>query len=374
MTEKNQDEFSFDFVDEDRKQSTAKGKKEVLDGSTFIGEKQTANQFESYSIIKIHRSQIKNADYNPRFISEAARGKLKNNIKMIGLLGPITWNTRTGNIVSGHQRMWVMDSLMKTKDYEIQVAAVDLDEQTEKAQNVFMNNPLAQGDFDLELLEKMFKEHQVNFEAAGFTVGEIHKMLGDSPLVDQAEAMEEFAEKTREAQEMYANIQNSVNFRDDTDYYNVIVWSCYEERSMFAYFMGIEDDRFIDGKTLWTALESAGIVISDMDNMDIDAYEQNHGKKCFPMTIDPCPQCGGRHELSIVRQYTTDEKVAGRYTHWSFCSEKGEPILLAPTKEEISIANAERARIKKAIDEADFTSTEGEEESDEESDGDESEE
>jgi ParB-like chromosome segregation protein Spo0J len=50
------------------------------------------------------RSKIHNAPYNPRFITDEAKRKLKGSIKRNGLLAPPTWNIRTGNIVGGHQR------------------------------------------------------------------------------------------------------------------------------------------------------------------------------------------------------------------------------------------------------------------------------
>lgn len=61
-------------------------------------------------------------------------------------------NKRTGlTVVSGHQRLSVMDELQKydptTKenDYKIRVDVIDVDEKQEKELNILCNNPNAQG-------------------------------------------------------------------------------------------------------------------------------------------------------------------------------------------------------------------------------------
>ena len=47
--------------------------------------------------------------YNPRIIGEGAEKRLRAFIKKHGLFGTIIWNERTGNIVSGHQRLKALD-------------------------------------------------------------------------------------------------------------------------------------------------------------------------------------------------------------------------------------------------------------------------
>ncbi len=65
---------------------------------------------------RIHRSKIKNAPYNPRSIDDHARKKLHHNLKKKGLLDALVWNKRTGNLVSGHQRLSILDDLSATGD------------------------------------------------------------------------------------------------------------------------------------------------------------------------------------------------------------------------------------------------------------------
>lgn len=106
----------------------------------------------------IEREKIKNAPYNPRFMTDQARDKLRENLMTRGLMGGLVWNKRTGNLVSGHQRIKAIDMCEKTGDYMITVTVVDLTLKEEKAQNIFMNNSLAQGEPEEEKLLEILKE------------------------------------------------------------------------------------------------------------------------------------------------------------------------------------------------------------------------
>ena len=82
--------------------------------------------------ITIQRSQINFASYNPRRLSDTAKKKLKANLKRIGLAGGIVWNETTGNLVSGHQRLSIIDEIEKynpdthENDYPIRVEVLQL--------------------------------------------------------------------------------------------------------------------------------------------------------------------------------------------------------------------------------------------------------
>lgn len=118
----------------------------------------SSNPYEKYEIVKMHRAAVKNAPYNPRTISDRARAKLKANIKKNGLLDPLIVNKKTMHLVSGHQRLSVLDSLMKTEDYELTIALVDMDDKTEKEQNIFMNNTSVMGEFDSAGIAAMMED------------------------------------------------------------------------------------------------------------------------------------------------------------------------------------------------------------------------
>src|SRR3989304_6283669 len=162
-------------------------------------EELTLTQFEGFVCEVRRRSELKNAPYNPRRISDAARKKLRNGIKKLKLLGPVQWNKRTGNLVGGHQRLSILDQMETKPDYLLTVAVVDLDEKQEKEANLLLNNWSAQGDWDPEKLNEMLPG--LDLEATGFDDADVMRMLGDQ--VDNAEAqkLEEMADRLRAGRE-----------------------------------------------------------------------------------------------------------------------------------------------------------------------------
>jgi hypothetical protein len=153
-----------------------------------MAKKSKIAQAESRIIL---RSQINFASYNPRSISEYARKKLKANLKEVGLLGGIVWNEETGNLVSGHQRVGIIDEVnrynheTKENDYEIRVDVTHLSMKKEKEQNMLMNNPKVQGDFVSEILRELANDGDaVDFEAAGFDDFDL-ELYGITPITDE---------------------------------------------------------------------------------------------------------------------------------------------------------------------------------------------
>lgn len=107
---------------------------------------------------QVERSKINFASYNPRKITLEARKQLKANLKRMGLMGGIVWNEATGNLVSGHQRLSIIDEVNHYPDkgdYLIEVEVVHLSEKEEKEQNLFMNNRSVQGEFDDDMLRDL---------------------------------------------------------------------------------------------------------------------------------------------------------------------------------------------------------------------------
>lgn len=137
---------------------------------------------------EVMRSQINFASYNPRKLSEDARKRLKANLKRIGLAGGIVWNEATGNLVSGHQRLSILDEIQKfnpnTKDndYPIRVEVLRLTEKEEKEQNIFMNSATAQGEFDSDLLAAMLPD--IDIDLAGLDSSDISIMMAEAPTFD----------------------------------------------------------------------------------------------------------------------------------------------------------------------------------------------
>lgn len=141
--------------------------------------------------VELKRSAIRFASYNPRKISEESRKTLKRGIKKFGLVGGIVVNKRTGfTVVSGHQRLSVMDELQKynpdTKenDYRIRVDVVDMDEKSEKELNILANNPNAQGTWDYDALRELVPD--IDYKDAGLTDADLN-MIGCDFLLQTEE-------------------------------------------------------------------------------------------------------------------------------------------------------------------------------------------
>ena len=133
-------------------------------------------------VVEINRSAIHLASYNPRVISSDAKKALKRIVKKYGLIGGIVVNKRTGlTVVSGHQRITVMDELQKydrkTKenDYKLRFDVIDVDEKIEKELNIAMNNPNAQGSWDRDKLAEMIPG--IDYKDVGLTEADL-SLLG----------------------------------------------------------------------------------------------------------------------------------------------------------------------------------------------------
>jgi len=110
---------------------------------------------QKFEVQFLDRKDLKNAPYNPRKINKTNKEALGKAINELGLLEPLVWNKRTGNLVSGHQRLAIIDSQTGHSDYQLDVAVVDLSEKDEAKANIALNNRSLQGDFNFLKLKDM---------------------------------------------------------------------------------------------------------------------------------------------------------------------------------------------------------------------------
>jgi ParB-like chromosome segregation protein Spo0J len=226
-------------------------------------EKQT--EYQKFVVETIHRSEIKNAPYNPRQISDYSRKKLRDSLGKMGLVQPICWNKRTGHIVGGHQRVAALDDLERTMDYSMSVAVVDVDLKTEKELNVFLNNTNAQGDWDLEKLNTLLKDAEIELENTGFDLGDVYQLFGESPEAAENSAIEVMAEQLRKAREANEQLVKGAEDNNDPDFYCVVVFKNYASRKDFTDALGLEDNRYIDGRKLQGLLKEASVESAPSD-------------------------------------------------------------------------------------------------------------
>jgi len=213
--------------------------------------------FERFEMEELRRTALKGAPYNPRTLSPPARRKLKRGLEKMGLLAPIVWNRRSGRVVSGHQRLSCMDDLAKGQDYSLQVAVVDLDEKAEKAANVLLNNPLAQGEWDMERLGALLSTPDLDLDATGFGVDGVFRFFGEAASEVLANARTEELEKAAEefsAQvdgfKAAANKGTYKGGRNSPEFYFLAIFRTQLERDAWLREQGLEEDRYQDGTKL----------------------------------------------------------------------------------------------------------------------------
>lgn len=209
---------------------------------------------ESYEIVQVSRSQLVDAPYNPRILGEAEKRKLRAGLKKHGMVAPITWNARTGHIVGGHQRISQLDALSGTSDYELTVAKIDVDEAREKELNILLNNPNAQGDWDLDKLNELLQMPSLQLDGAGFDHADVYRLFGESALADRGDALDELAEKVREFRDRYQALFARSAKRQSTDFYLVVVFRDAQQLNDFLKSHGLPDNRYQSGEELMRLL------------------------------------------------------------------------------------------------------------------------
>lgn len=225
---------------------------------------------QKFEAATINRQQIKNAPYNPRTIDAGNLALLKNNIKRIGLIETIVWNKTTGNLVSGHQRLKILDALEKRQDYDLTVAIVQFSLQEEKEQNIFMNNANAQGDWDRDLMLNMISD--IDLGNAGFTDVDLsalgieldlekHKKAEVEDIIsefenikDQNRSIASTERQNNPEKKDWKQIKQEIKDQqkqgsDEKEDYVVISFDNYENKAAFMKRFGLpEDERYIKGE------------------------------------------------------------------------------------------------------------------------------
>ena len=236
--------------------------------------------------VELKRSAIRFASYNPRKISEESRKTLKRGIKKFGLVGGIVVNKRTGfTVVSGHQRLSVMDELQKynpdthENDYRIRVDVVDMDEKSEKELNILANNPNAQGSWDYDALRELVPD--IDYKDAGLTeadltmigcdflfqteeenniAGELESMMSEVNERQEAEKAQrqiERAAKTAHMKDVKQKVKDAAQKQaQDMDAYVMLSFDTWETKAAFCRRFGYDPyDKFLKGEVFSEQVE-----------------------------------------------------------------------------------------------------------------------
>lgn len=232
--------------------------------------------------VELKRSAINLADYNPRLISDEARKNLKRGIKKYGLVGGIIANKQTGmTLVSGHQRLSVMDELNKypANDYILRVDIIDVDSTKEKELNILLNNPNAMGSWDMDALAELIPD--IDYKAAGLTeedlsligcdflfqteeesnladsLNEVMAPIQEMKASDKAERQLEKAEKVAHMKDLKKQVrEDSAEKAQDMEAYVMLSFSTYEAKTTFMQRFGYDkDEKFITGEIFSEIIE-----------------------------------------------------------------------------------------------------------------------
>jgi len=144
------------------------------------------------NVQKFKIADIKPAPYNPRKTLKPGDDEweaLSRSLERFGLVEPLIINSKTGLLVSGHQRLNVLKSKGET---EVEAVVVDLDEDREKLLNIALNK--IEGDWDYEKLKALFEEiSDEDIAFTGFSEDELTNLF-DEALKDNDDEPEKTAE------------------------------------------------------------------------------------------------------------------------------------------------------------------------------------
>ena len=193
-------------------------------------------KYQKYIVETIKRSDIKNADYNPRIIDKEAEKKLRSALKKHGLVEAIVWNKNTGNLVGGHQRLSALDTLEKGKEYSLDVCVISVDEREEAILNVQLNNPSIQGTLDLEKLSDMVDDFEIDFSEMGFSELDVDFLFdGDDRYskMFETEETEQVKNSLSEIKDARKNMNQKLQDRNNIEFYSMIVFKDEKEKREF---------------------------------------------------------------------------------------------------------------------------------------------
>lgn len=153
-------------------------------------------EFEVKRIADMNR-----AAYNPRVDLQPEDEEyqaIERSLKRHGLVQPIVWNRRTNTVVSGHQRLTVLEAQGET---EVTVSVVDLDDIQEKELNIALNK--ITGEWDDNKLSVILNELGEEATDTGFTLPEIDVLRDElKSYFDDVTAPDE-EEPTEEPEESF---------------------------------------------------------------------------------------------------------------------------------------------------------------------------
>ena len=140
-------------------------------------------------IITKRIDEMERATYNPRVSlmpGDEEFQYLEESMRRFGQVLPIVWNQRTNRVVSGHQRLSVLEYWGEEK---AEVSVVNLDEIKEKQLNLALNK--ITGSWDNEKLKSVLDELGGDAPRIGFSQAEIDALENDIAAALDADFLQE---------------------------------------------------------------------------------------------------------------------------------------------------------------------------------------
>lgn len=216
----------------------------------------------------INRSEINFAPYNPKNHSQKDIDLLKRNIKNVAFLGGIVFNKTTSNLIDGHKRIMTLDLIHKydgtpETDYQVKVELIELDEKTEKEQNIFQTT--SRTELDAYKLADLIAD--IDYEAAGLTDEDLLQLEVEVPNFEFAapqvqsdilptskkQIQEQSAEQRKEA--IKAAKQKTTTDNESAPYVT-ITFDSFENKAYFMERFGFNHyDLYIKGERFEQMIE-----------------------------------------------------------------------------------------------------------------------
>jgi len=137
-------------------------------------------------LVKVKIKDLKRADYNPRKTlgpEDIEYKKILKSIETFGYVEPIIVNKKDNTIISGHQRVTVLEDMGRK---QIDCIYVDLNKSKEKALNIALNK--ITGQWDEDKLKTLLSELNNEFDdlmMAGFDQDEFDSMMNEIDLIEK---------------------------------------------------------------------------------------------------------------------------------------------------------------------------------------------
>jgi len=178
----------------------------------------------------VSRSSITFAPYNPRRMGDFARGLLGKSLDEFGLVDLPIMNETTGHLVSGHQRLSILDEKhgFPETDYSFKCIIISVDERTEQKLNIALNNENMHGEFVVDQLRDMLVELDDGADdiaSTGYTTEEIKQIIDQTAETTSTTAstpggddlmthiiLEVTLDEKRDIVEFFKNSTNKTNY------------------------------------------------------------------------------------------------------------------------------------------------------------------